>query len=60
MDLRKFIKYLLDYLEINDQLNHYDTMQKKAYILGEYNKKDISELLQKTEKKLAYMKPFSY
>lgn len=58
-DLRKFIKYLLDYLEISDQLNQYDTLQKRAYILDEYNKKEISKSLQKTEKKLAYLKPFS-
>lgn len=59
-DLRKFIKYLLDYLEISDQLNQYDTLQKRAYILDEYNKKEISKSLQKTEKKLAYLEPFSH
>jgi len=59
-DLRKFLKYLLDYLEINDQLNQYDTIQKKAYILSEYNKKDISKRFFKTRAKLAYLKPFSH
>jgi len=59
-DLRKFIKYLLDYLEISDQLNQYDTLQKRAYILDEYNKKDISKRFQKTRVKLGDMKPFSH
>jgi len=60
MHLKKFLKYLLDYLEIYDQLNQCDTMQKKAYILDEYNKKDISKRFQKTKEKLASLKPFSH